>query len=455
MFAGKRQKYLHKQHVFEPLKTIMTEYELKYVMRTTIQINKLAEITKNHLSKKSNQYIHSHQPNKISSSHSKMEKRKSESSPDYPRKRIRSSQNSSLISNPLSNITSDNSCELSNPGVEIVLIDLQERINDDKLISGEISRESSSHKSAPAVSSSSSIASVIPSGTATSQSSSSTIIDFDESCKSASTPSKRGEKNLPKTVTNYSYTCDSIIGHNIDGPLPILIDFEKTYNHKKLLVLIAFFLEKVIHIESKSIAILHFQSTNAPWLYQLLQLESFFEDLTLTDDVEKFLASRSDKNIVLVSSYNTVKGLEFFEILLILEKDEYYLKQYIPEAITRYTSNLSVLIRPSWNQKNRNLSNTVKTLVGHWKERNMASSDKKKYILKLLTLGFCSKKPCIKFNENGISCPDVEGSPEISSFYGVHTNTKWYKRLLKEVDEKIVPMLQLDDKTKEEEATAL
>ena len=177
--------------------------------------------------------------------------------------------------------------------------------------------------------------------------------------------------------------------------------------------------------------------------------------MTLTDDVEKFLASRSDKNIVLVSSYNTVKGLEFSEILLILEKDEYYLNQYIPEATTRCTSNLSVLVRPSWNQKNRNLSNTVKTLVGHWKERNMASSDKKKCILKLLILGFCSKKPCIKFNENGISCPDVEGSPEISSFYGVHTNTKWYKRLLKEVDEKIVPMLQLDDKTKEEEATAL
>ena len=453
--AGKRQKDLHKQHAFEPLKTIMTKYELKYVMRTTIQINKLAEITQNHLSKKSNQYIHSHLPNKISSSHSKMEKRKSESSPDYPRKRIRSSQNSSPISNPPSNITSDNSCELSNPGAEIALIDLQERIDDDKLISGEINRESSSHKSAPAVSSSSSIASVIPSGTATSQSSSSTIIDFDESCKSASTPSKRGEKNLPKTVTKYSYTCDSIIGHNIDGPLPILIEFEKTHNHKKLLVLIAFFLEKVIHIESKSIAILHFESTNAPWLYQLLQLESCFEDLTLTDDAEEFLASRSDKKIVLVSSYNTVKGLEFSEILLILEKDEYYLKQYIPEAITRCTSNLSVLIRPSWNQKNRKLSNTVKTLVGHWKERNMASSDKKNCILKLLKLGFCSKKPCIKFNENGISCPDAEGSSEIFSFYGVHTNTKWYKRLLKEVDEKIVPMLQLDDKTKEEEATAL
>ena len=449
--AGKRQKILHKQHAFGPLKTIMTEYKLKYVMRTTIQINKLAEITQNYLSKKSNRYMHSHQPNKTSFSHSEMEKRKSESSPDYPRKQIRLSQNSSPISNPPSNITSDNSCDSSNPGAEIVPNYLQEKIDDDKLISGEINCESSSHKSAPVVSSSSSTASVIPSATVTSQSSSSTIIDFDESCKSASTPSKRGEKNLRKTVTKYSYTCDSVIGHNIEGPLPCLIEFKRKYKPKKLLALIAYFLKKVICIELKSIAILHFESINPPWLYQLLQLESCFEDLTLTDDVETFLTSKSDKKIVLVSSCDTVKGLEFSEILLIIEKDEYYLKQYIPEAITRCTSNLSVLIRPSWIQENRNLSNTVKALVDHWKERNKDTRGKKKCILKLLTLEFCSEKSCIEFNENGISCIYREGCPEI---HRVHAHTKWYERLLKEVHEKIVPMLQLDDKTKEE-ATAL
>ena len=440
--AGKRQKYLHKQHAFEPLKTIMKEYQLKYVMRTTIEINMLAEITQNYLSQKSNRYIHSHQSNKIGSSHSKMLKRKSESYPDNSRKKVGLSQNSNPISNPPSNIASDNSCDSSSPGAEIVSIDLQERIDDDKLISRENKPESSSLKSAP-------------SSTATSQFSSSAIIDFDESCKSASTPSKRGDKNLPKTLTKYSYTCDSDIGHNIDGPLPILIEFQKTYNYKKLLALIVFFLKKIIHIESKSIAILHFESTNALWLYQLLQLESCFENLTLTDDVEKFLAKRSDKNMVLVNSYDTVKGLEFSEILLILEKGEYYLKQYIPEAITRCTSNLSVLIRPSWENKNRNLSNTVKNLVDYWKERNMASSEKKKCILKLLTLGFCSNKSCIKFNKKSTSCPDTEGSSEIPSFYGVHTHTKWCKGLFEEIDKKIVPIQLLDDKTKEEEATAL
>ena len=66
----------------------MIEHQLKYVMRTAIEINTLAEIAQNYLSEKSNQYIHSYQSNKISSSDFKMVKRKSESSPDYSKKRI-------------------------------------------------------------------------------------------------------------------------------------------------------------------------------------------------------------------------------------------------------------------------------------------------------------------------------------------------------------------------------
>ena len=86
--AGKWQKYFDEQHAFWLLKKIMIEHQLKYVMRTAIEINTLAEIAQNYLNEKSNQYIHSYQSNKISSSDFKMVKRKSESSPDYSKKRI-------------------------------------------------------------------------------------------------------------------------------------------------------------------------------------------------------------------------------------------------------------------------------------------------------------------------------------------------------------------------------
>ena len=453
--AGKRLSNMHKQHVFKPLKTIMSEYQLNFVMRTTIEINVLAKITQDYLSNKSNQYIHSHQSNKISSSHSKKKKRKAESFPRYSRKQIRLSQNSSPVSKPPSNVASNNSCKSSNPVAEIALIDLLEIKDDENLISREIYPESSSHNSAPEVSSSSSIASNTSSSTARSQSFSSAILDIDESYKLAFAPSKRDEENLSKTVTKYSYTLNSDIGHSIKGPIPRLIGFQKMYSRKKLVALIAFFLKNVIRIESKSIAILHFETANAPWLKKLLQLESCFENLTLTDDVGTFLASSNDKKVVLVNTYDTVKGLEFSEVLVILEKDEHYLKQYIPEAITRCTSNLSILIRPPWNRKKRNLSDTVEDLVGHWKEiNNMASSHDKKPILKLLTLGFCLNKACIKLSKESSSCPDPAGSENLS-FYGVHTHTKWCKDLLEEIDKRIVPILHSDDKKKEEQATAM
>ena len=389
--AGKMVKNLRKKHVFEPLKTILTEYELKYVMRTTIEINTLAKITQNFLCKKRNQYVHRHQFGKIISS-----QLKSEISPGDPKKLTRLPQNSSPNAKPFS---------------------------------------------------------VASSSSGTSQFPSSPIIDFDESYKLTSTSSKIGGKDLSKTVTEYSYTCDSKIGHNINGPLPLLIEFKKSYRPKKLMELIAFFLKKVIYIESKRIAILHFESSNAPWLQQLLKLKSYFKKLTLTDDAGKFLANTTE-NMVLVNSYDIVKGLEFSEVLLILEKDEEHLKQYIPEAITRCKSNLSVLVRPAWKKKKQ--SKAVQHLVEHWKKINDAKYSKEgKSLVKLVTLGDCSDERCKLLNENRDEltfCPDSHENP---SFYGVHTHTKLYKSLSNEIKNKIVPNLCLDDKSREEEAAAL
>lgn len=114
----------------------------------------------------------------------------------------------------------------------------------------------------------------------------------------------------------------------------------------------------------------------------------------------------------------------------------------------------TILVRHLWNKKIQ--SNTVKDLANHWQEINNIKIKKwEKCILKLLKLGFCYEKSCKKSNEESSSCQYLARSPEIHAFYAVHEHTKWYRGLSKKIDEKIVPILQLDDKTKEEEATAL
>ena len=420
--GGKKQRYLQKMHAFEKLRTIMTEYQLNYVMRTTIEINTLIEITQNYLNRKSNSYIHWHQPGKISSSpkginqekfSSKMEKMKSESSLDH----------------------------------SLFPIDFND---DGGLVFENIKPEFSSLESAPVTSSLSIVASNVSSSSATSQFSSTALIDYDELYKLTGKPIKGDEANLPKTVTKYSYTCSSEIGHSIHGLLPFLIELRrKLYKISEVIALIAFLLKEIIHIGKKRIAILHFEPTNAPWLQQLLQLESCFKSLTLTHEVEKFLTNTGD-NVVLVSRYDTVRGLEFSDVLLILEQDEYYLKHYIPEAIARCRSNLLVLVKPPW--KKRNQSNTVEHLVHHWKKINDAKILKeKKPLLRLLKLGFCTEDTC-KILSKESAC---SSSPGNRSFYGLHKHTKWYKGLHKEIKEKIVPNLQLDNKKREEEAATL
>ena len=380
---GNKMKYRKKKdHAFGKLKGIMKKCELKYVMRTTVPINNLAEITQDYLNKKSNESI----PSK---------------------------------SNSPSNITAE---DLTSHAAGNVL---SSRRKSFELTHTEINCSYST------------IASVASSSSATNH-------------KLRSNSSKKGMKNSERTVTKFSYICGSEIGHGIGGPLPKLIELKKSFSHEEQIALIGVLLMDIIHIKSKRIAIIHFKMADPPWLLQLLKTESL-QSLTVTNDVGTFLNNSND-NMVLLNNYSTVRGLEFSEILLILDQNEYYMKQYIPEAITRSRSNLSILIWPHWrNQSNTksNQSNTEKGLVDHWKKNNS--------VLKILTLGFCLDSKCTDIKR--IYCTKPENNKnrrekDNSTFYGVHKSNKYFKNFYKEIKNNIVPILQLDVKRKEEEAAS-
>ena len=88
--------------------------------------------------------------------------------------------------------------------------------------------------------------------------------------------------------------------------------------------------------------------------------------------------------MILVNNYNCVKGLEFSEVLLILDADEYHLKQFIPEAMARCMNNLTILVRPK-HKKNCE-SDTVTDLADHWEVFNETG----KPVMEILSLKVCS-----------------------------------------------------------------
>ena len=400
--AGKTKQRKKRDHAFRKLEKIMKKCELKYVMRTTVPITGLAEITQGYLNNKSNQLIQSHYSGNISSSHCRIGKSSFESlHSELP-------QNSCLKSNSSSNITAE---DLTNHATDSVLCN--------RSISFDVAPVEISC-------SSSNIASVALSISA-------------KSDKLTSNSSKKSLKNSERRVTKFSYICSSEIGHGIGGPLPKLIELKKSFSLEKQIALIAFLLMDIIHIKSKRIAIIHFKTKNPLWLLQLLEIESL-RSLTLTNDVGAFLNNPNDK-MVLLNNYNTVRGLEFSEILLILDKNEYHMRQYIPEAIARCRSNLSILIKPPWKKSNQ--SNTKEGLVDHWKKNNS--------MLEIVTLGFC-KCTNIKIT----FCSKQENNKKKkekynSTFYGVHKSNKYFKEFHKEIKNNIVPS-HIKREDEEEEA---
>ena len=356
---GIKREYYEKRHERDELIQIMgmKVCTLNNVMRTTVQINTLVEITQQHLNNQSNQYV---------------------------RKK---------------------------PGFEIPV-----QYSESKEIDSSFSSPSPQSRK---------------------------IIDYDEIYRLMPTETIISKTNYQEKVTKYCYTCDSQMGHNIQGPLPQLIKLEQPADHFELTALIAAVLDKIIKpadTKSKRTAIIHFEPTDPPlWLKILIRTMK----LTMTNDLEKFLTDATE-NLVLVKNFNFIKGLEFSDVLLILESNEHYLRHFIPDAIARCRSNLFILIKPSPYENYK--SGTVADLADEWQKNNENNS-----LLRIINIGFCCKTACnIREHHRMLYCVDKEGTS-----YGIHKNSQSYMNLVNEIKSVNVKDTGADLLKKREEGKAV
>ena len=397
--SGKKKEYSQPKHMFGRLEKIMKVFKLRHVMRTTVEINNLIEVTQRYLNNKTNKY-------KGQRRNYSEEKKKSVLEKLRPKLR-------------------EKSCKTNN-------------ITENKPKDSDQNLSATPNYSLNAVPSSS--ASPIHTMPIDSQE----IIDLDQLYKVTSTSSKFMKRNLRKVVTKYCYTCDSEIGHSINGPLPKLVKIPKFSDPCEEILLIAFFLLEIIEIKSKRIAIIHFDQSEPDWFQLLFKVTNFFPDVTVTNIVGEFLQTSS--NMVLVNNYNCVKGLEFSEVLLLLDADEYHLKQFIPEAMARCMNNLTILVR---TKRKRNVkSDTFKDLVDHWEQSNETGNP----VLEMLSLKFWSVYPFKKYeNCNKTHCQTDKGK---YTSYKIHKGCEKYRDLLKTIQNSYLN-LKLEEKKTSEEAEAV
>ena len=205
--------------------------------------------------------------------------------------------------------------------------------------------------------------------------------------------------------------------------MPKLVKLPKASDPCEQIVLIAFLLLEVINIKSKRICIIHFDKTEPIWFRFLFKVINFFAGVTVTNNVGEFL--RNSGNMVLVSNYNCVTGLEFSEVLLILDADEYHLKQFIPEAMARCMNNLTILVRPK--HKGNFNSDTVIDLANHWQVFN----ETRKPVIEILSLKFCSSHTLKKHEYSMETYCKTEKSKYTS--YKIHKRCERYKDLSKAI----------------------
>ena len=186
--------------------------------------------------------------------------------------------------------------------------------------------------------------------------------DFDLVFKEASKLKVNHGKGINefKTTTSYTYVSQSEIGHNIQSSYPKLILPQQSSNAFENIVSCLAVLNS-LGICWQRFVIIHFEQYPPSILINALKLyfESVKLPLTYTPNVQDFLSKKN--NCCLVTNFRHVRGMEFENVIVMVDPEEYFLKHYLPEAIARCTNNLSLIMLQDKNMRKK--EETVKDAV--------------------------------------------------------------------------------------------
>ena len=334
-------------NMFFELEDVMTKEKLTYVMRTSVQINRLAEVTREYLRDKQNKYIYS------------------------------------------DNTAFEDTFELESADKFLPVCGFDNRVTFMKLEENE--KEELQKLDAGNNMSSSDDFSNGQNEVEQKQSPAHTSFpsDLDDAYKQVHEEASPSTGNQ-LTETKYIFMEDSTIGHNIKTDLPRLFkpfqfedEFDNIMSFRAVL--------EVLGIEKKKTVILHFEREVPSILLNTLK----FISTKVEFDVEKFKKGKRSK-CLLISNYNYVRGMECENIIILLDPDEYCLKHHIPECITRCTKNLAIVLLP--DRQLRSEEDTVKGIIRDWENKDVVL----KYVVDLKDESQKNSRYCSRGDEGEI-----------------------------------------------------
>ena len=189
-------------------------------------------------------------------------------------------------------------------------------------------------------------------------------LELDEAFDFARVP-QAADDNESQIENSFKYEKAAHVGHRVESALPIVFELCSYDNEfQKILSLAAVF--KNLNIDSSTAnckhVLLHFNVNNdIPWLgFKLFDLKYNTEVTNkVTDSYNDFKENASCKYIF-VGNFRTFRGLEHSRITILVDRNIYSLQHYLVECIARCTTYLSVILLG--NHSNLN------SIIQKWRE---------------------------------------------------------------------------------------
>ena len=164
-----------------------------------------------------------------------------------------------------------------------------------------------------------------------------------------SSSTKNSNAKQSKIVSKFDFLCEPRLGVDIEGTTPNLVEFSEDINLSSdvAVISLALVLRNFIG-KNQTTTVLHMSDEQPSILKRTIQLlpRVLDENFSCTQDIRVYLQKNKQSKMVFFSNFFSVNGMEFDHVIIVVSQSEYYLKYYLPQAISRCTYDLTFILLP-------------------------------------------------------------------------------------------------------------
>ena len=258
-------------------------------------------------------------------------------------------------------------------------------------------------------------------------------MDLDQAFQ-RSTSVKRNKAAKSKIVNKFGFLCEPKQGVDIKGMKPNLIEFSEEIDLSSDMAVISLTLVlKDFISKSETNVDLHMSDEQPKILKRSAQLlKKLDETLSYTQDIEEYLQKNKNSKMIFFSNFRSLNGMEIDHVVIVVSQSEYYLKYYLPQAISRCTYDLTFVLLPKEKenikkgslQKLSNFLSRSRNCKTKETVATMIEELKRKYLVKQVVVTECLA--CEKSSD----CYSISNEADNKLTFGVHTHSGQYQEHL-------------------------